>query len=194
MANTPIYGWETPDDTDYVYQGAAAARTTANAIDSTLSSQVTTLNATINSTVAPYPQGIKAYIRSTTELITPTTGETILMTTNAPFTPVAGRLYEITVTVGNIQKETTVGAVYVTLRKGAGGTLLSRAVIEFDTFDDFDTQTGGTYTWTQIFTTTQLGTSSFTPYVYGSTNLGGATLQNSTTYPGCIIVKDIGNA
>jgi hypothetical protein len=37
MANTPVYGWETPDDTDYVYQGAAAARTTANAIDSTVS-------------------------------------------------------------------------------------------------------------------------------------------------------------
>jgi len=66
MANTPIYGWETPDDTDYVYQGAAAARTTANAIDSTLAAQVTTLNATINSTVAPYPQGIKSYQRSTT--------------------------------------------------------------------------------------------------------------------------------
>ena len=67
MANTPIYGWETPDDTDYVYQGAAAARTTANAIDTTLAAQVTTLNATINSTVAPYPQGIKSYQRSTTE-------------------------------------------------------------------------------------------------------------------------------
>lgn len=45
MANTPVYGWETPDDTDYVYQGAAAARTTANAIDSTLSAQQTLLNA-----------------------------------------------------------------------------------------------------------------------------------------------------
>jgi hypothetical protein len=190
MANTPIYGWETPDDTDYVYQGAAAARTTANAIDSTLSTQVATLNTTIQNG----PRGILAYIRSTTELITPTTSETILMATNTAFTPVAGRLYEITVTVGNISKETTVGAVYVSLRKGAGGSLLSRSVIEFDTFDDFDTQTGGTYTFTQIFTTTQLGTSSFTPYVYGNTNLGGATLQNSTTYPGCIIVKDIGAA
>ena len=193
MANTPIYGWETPDDTDYVYQGAAAARTTANAIDTTLAAQVTTLNATINSTVAPYPQGIKSYQRSTTETITPTTTEVVFMAGGA-FTPVAGRLYEITITVGNLSKETTAGAVYVSLRKGAGGTLLSRSVIEFDTYDDFDTQTGGTYTFTQIFTTSQLGTTSFAPYVYGNTNLGGATLQNSTTYPGCLIVKDIGNA
>jgi hypothetical protein len=40
MANTPIFGWETPDDTDYVYQGAAAARTTANAIDSTMATRL----------------------------------------------------------------------------------------------------------------------------------------------------------
>jgi hypothetical protein len=40
MANTPIFGWETPDDTDYVYQGAAAARTTANAIDTTMATRV----------------------------------------------------------------------------------------------------------------------------------------------------------
>lgn len=40
MANTPNYGWETPDDTDYVYQGAAAARTTANAIDTTMATMV----------------------------------------------------------------------------------------------------------------------------------------------------------
>ena len=194
MATTPTYGWETPDDTDYVNQGALAMRTLGNSIDSTLASQVSTLNATITSTVAPYPQGIKAYIRSTTELITPGTGETLLMTTGGAFTPVAGRLYEITITIGRIEKETTIGAVYVKLRKGAGGTLLNTDVIEFDAFDDFDTQTGGTYSWTKIYTTTQLGTSSFTPHVYGNTNLGNARLENTTTYPGCIIVKDIGVA
>jgi hypothetical protein len=189
MANTPIYGWETPDDTDYVYQGAAAARTTANAIDSTLATQV----ATLNSTIANGPR-VVAYIRSTTELITPTTGETIFMTTNTPFTPVAGRLYEITVTVGNMEKTTTVGAINIRLRRGLGGTILDTSFIEFDTFDDFDTSTGGTYSWTKIYTTDQLGTTSFTPYVYGFTSLGGARIENTTNWPGCIIVKDIGAA
>jgi hypothetical protein len=45
MATTPTYGWETPDDTDYVNQGALAMRTLGNSIDSTLSGQQTTLNA-----------------------------------------------------------------------------------------------------------------------------------------------------
>lgn len=36
MATTTNYGWETPDDTDLVKDGALAQRTTANAIDSTL--------------------------------------------------------------------------------------------------------------------------------------------------------------
>lgn len=36
MATTTNYGWETPDDTDLVKDGALAMRTTANSIDSTL--------------------------------------------------------------------------------------------------------------------------------------------------------------
>jgi hypothetical protein len=33
MANTTNFGWETPDDTDLVKDGAAAMRTLANSID-----------------------------------------------------------------------------------------------------------------------------------------------------------------
>jgi hypothetical protein len=36
MATTTNYGWETPDDTDLVKDGALAQRTTASSIDSTL--------------------------------------------------------------------------------------------------------------------------------------------------------------
>lgn len=35
MANSPIYGWEEPDDSDFVKDGAAAMRTLGNAIDTT---------------------------------------------------------------------------------------------------------------------------------------------------------------
>lgn len=36
MANSPIYGWEEPDDNDFVKDGAAAMRTLGNAIDTTV--------------------------------------------------------------------------------------------------------------------------------------------------------------
>lgn len=35
MASTTNYGWTTPDDTDYVKNGALAMRTLGNAIDTT---------------------------------------------------------------------------------------------------------------------------------------------------------------
>jgi hypothetical protein len=182
MANTPNYGWETPDDTDYVYQGASAARTTANAIDATVSSNYT------NSA-----QGIKAYIRSTTETIVPTTTETILMTTNTPFTPVAGRLYKITVTIGIFEKLTNAGTVTAILRKGAGGAQLDRYFVNYDWYT-ISLAAAESVSWSKIYTSTQLGTTSFTPYVYGVSDSGGARLSNTTTFPGCIIVEDIGPA
>jgi hypothetical protein len=189
MATTPVYGWETPDDTDYVYQGASAARTTANAIDSTLASQVSTLNASI----AALPQGVKAYIRSTTEYITPTTTETVFMTTNTPFTPVAGRLYEIVVTIGNLYKTNTTGDITMRLRKNSvSGTVLNTYWVSGDVVvSDF---IGTTYTFSKIFTSTQLGTTSFTPYFTAASNAGGCVLENNVTSNGCIIVKDIGLA
>ena len=36
MANTPSFNWETPDDTDYVTDGAAAIRTLGNSIDASM--------------------------------------------------------------------------------------------------------------------------------------------------------------
>ena len=191
MANTPVYGWETPDDTDYVYQGAAAARTTANAIDSTLSTQVATLNATI----ANGPRGIIVYQRSTTELVTPGTTEVSFMGTGSTFTPVAGRLYEITITVGDVKKKTTVGGVYFYFRKnGLGGTLLNVDSIEFSAYDTIDYSTGGTYSWTKVYTSATLGTTAFTPSVSVATNLGTARCANTTNASGGIFIKDIGPA
>ena len=40
MATTTNYGWTTPDDTDYVKDGASAIRTLGSAIDSTLKTQI----------------------------------------------------------------------------------------------------------------------------------------------------------
>jgi len=40
MANTTNFGWETPDDTDLVKDGAAAIRTLGNSIDTTMATMV----------------------------------------------------------------------------------------------------------------------------------------------------------
>jgi hypothetical protein len=191
MPTTPNYGWNIPADTDYVTNGALAMRTLGNEIDSTLDTQIDNLDADI----AALPQGIKAYQRSTTELVTPSsTTEVLFMGTGAAFTPIAGRLYEITITVGRISKKTAAGGVGIFLRKGTGGSLLTTWVIEFDSFDTIDYSTGGSYSWTQIFTSTQLGTTSFTPVVYANVNNGSARLENTSTTSGGITVKDIGLA
>ncbi len=36
MANSPYYGWQEPDNTDFVKDGALAMRTLGDAIDTTL--------------------------------------------------------------------------------------------------------------------------------------------------------------
>jgi hypothetical protein len=36
VANSTFYGWEEPDDSDYVKDGALAIRTLGNAIDTTV--------------------------------------------------------------------------------------------------------------------------------------------------------------
>jgi hypothetical protein len=36
VANSPIYGWEEADDSDFVKDGALAMRTLGNAIDTTV--------------------------------------------------------------------------------------------------------------------------------------------------------------
>ena len=114
MANTPVYGWETPDDTDYVYQGAAAARTTANAIDSTLSSNITTLNTTI----AALPQGVKSYAIYTTGSVNVSTSTEVNIMASPAWTPIAGRLYEITYSIGLIVRDATADDASVFLRLG----------------------------------------------------------------------------
>ncbi len=90
MANTPIYGWETPDDTDYVYQGAAAARTTANAIDSTVSTNFSTTNTNVtnltNSVATSFSTsgyGVKSYFIDTSSLFVASSTETLWFRPNA---------------------------------------------------------------------------------------------------------------
>jgi hypothetical protein len=175
MANTPIYGWETPDDTDYVYQGAAAIRTTSNSIDSTLSGLA---------------QKWSSYVLNTSSLVVASTTETLFFT-GSSFTPAANRLYQVTYTVGNISKSTTAGIVYVALRKtNAAGTLLDRGYMT-----NFAVSEESYFSKTLVLTSVQMGTTAFAPAVtiQGSTNGVFGENGTATSGAGSILIMDIGS-
>jgi len=178
MANTPVYGWETPDDTDYVYQGAAAARTTANAIDSTLSTQLSTTG-----------YGNVSASRDTTSVLVASTTETLWFSGEG-FTPVAGRLYEVTYSVGNIQKLTSTGVVYIYLRK----TNTAGALLDMGIWQSISANAGFPFSKTVLMTSTQLGTTAFAPAVSIQASTNGVFGENTVAGygAGSIIINDIG--
>jgi hypothetical protein len=180
MANTTNYGWETPDDTDYVYQGAAAARTTANSIDTTLFQQISNSG-----------YGNVSNIRVTNDIYITSTAEQTFFSGEG-FTPVAGRLYEVTYTVGNIQKLTNDGVVYVRLRKFSGG--VSGTLFDIAIYQQVAANEGFPFSKTILLTSTELGTTNLVLDVtLAASNNGvfGDNTAGSYGY-GIILVKDIG--
>ena len=179
MANTPVYGWETPDDTDYVYQGAAAARTTANAIDSTVSSQFSATG-----------YGRKTYVLNSGTTFASTGARTLCFTAPA-FTPVAGRLYEVTWTLGNISKTTFGGVIYAQLRKNnTAGALLDSAVWQSVAAGD-----GFPFSKTVVMSSSELGTTSFAPAVTIEASNSGVYVESTagSIYGyATILINDIG--
>ena len=179
MANTPNYGWETPDDTDYVYQGAAAARTTANAIDATMK--------TTNDTIAANAQKWVSWILDSSTLVVASTTDTTMFS-GGTFTPVAGRLYLVTYTIGNIQKTTNAGTIFINLRKNVGGSILDRSYIT--NMAAFEEQP---YSKTFVLTSTQMGTTSFTPAISIQASTNGFYASNAYPDNGTITIIDIGS-
>lgn len=171
MATTTNYGWETPDDTDYVYQGAAAARLTANSIDTTLSG---------------LGQKWVSWTINNSDLIVASSTNTLYFS-GGTFTPVAGRLYLVTYTVNDLQKTTNAGGVFVRLQKNnAAGTVLDRVYLSnLAAFQEV------TVSQTIVLTSTQMGTSSFTPAVCIQGTNNGVAGYNSSGQ-GTITITDIG--
>jgi hypothetical protein len=181
MANTPIYGWETPDDTDYVYQGASASRTTANAIDTTVYS---------------LPQGVKSYTLNTTAALDVSTTTETAFFAGPSFTPIAGRLYAVTITIGALKKTTSDGTVTVILRKDSiSGTILQTNSIYLLGMANPGILTSTTYySNTILLTTAQMGTAAFAPHISIQSGALGFMAGNSSTRQGTIIIRDIGPA
>ena len=175
MATTPTYGWTTPNDSDPFKDGALAIRTLGDAIDTSVRS---------------LGQGDVSYTRNTSAALTLTTTTETGFMTSPSFTPVAGRLYEITVSIGYIAKTTSVGNINIRLRKDSvTGTILDDVL-----YSAFAVNTIYAQTKTFLATSTQLGTTAFVPTVTAQVNNNGATIQNLTNSVGGIIIKDIGAA
>ena len=179
MATTTNYGWETPDDTDYVYQGAAAARTTANAIDATMK--------TTNDTIAANAQKWVSWVLDQSTIIVTSNTETLFFT-GGTFTPAAGRLYQITYSIGRFQKTTNAGDVFIYLRKNVGGTYLDTSY-----FTNLAASEERAYSKTFVLTSTQMGTTAFTPAISMRSSNNGLYADNATPYNGTITIIDIGS-
>jgi hypothetical protein len=173
MATTPVYGWETPDDTDYVYQGAAAARTTANSIDATLAS---------------LGQKVLSYAKNATALINTNSGTVNQFMIGTSCTVKPGRLYLASYGVGLLTKNTTAGSIIVSLTVNtAGGGPLDAA-----RFDDRPVGTSAfTLSKTGIFSVST--TFTFIPSLNVQSSTGGYIAENTSAFPGFICITDIGS-
>ena len=168
---TPNYGWDVPTSTDYVKDGALAIETLGDDIDAT----VITLG-----------QGVKRYTVNTTATLTLTTTTETSLFTAASFTPVAGRLYELTYVIGSITKTTAAGNLIVRLRKDTtAGTAISSGLIAAPTVS-----IGASFSKTIV---AELGSTAFVPLVSVQASTNGLIAAN-TTFDGCIIIKDLGLA
>ena len=168
---TPNFGWDVPTSTDYVKDGAAAIETLGDDIDATLIS---------------WGQGVKSYAVNTAANLTLTTTTETSFFTAPSFTPVSGRLYEMTVTIGQLTKTTGTGNMTIRLRKDTvSGTVLSTG-----NFVVVTVNMGYPYTKTIVG---GLGSTAFVPTVTVQANTNGMTASN-TTFDGSIIIKDIGLA
>jgi hypothetical protein len=174
MASTSNYGWETPDDTDYVYQGASAARTTANSIDTTL---------------AGLAQKYVSYTTNTAGTLNVTSGANTELFQSPSFTAKTNRLYLVSYTVGSITKLTTADEIIVTMRfNSAAG-----APIDTSYYEPVAAGYRFTHNKTFPFTIGSAPDFSFVPAVCIQGGTGGYSANNTSGVSGYVIITDIGS-
>ena len=177
-----------------MYFATGAARTTAIPSPTegmtTYRSDVDALEVYNGTTYIPVNRSVVSYIQDSAATLTLTsTTETGLF--QAPsFTPIAGRLYEVTMSIGVVQKSTTAGQVTIRLRKDTtAGASLDTAAMTNLAVGEFVS-----YSKTVLLTSTQMGTSAFVPLVTVQASTNGMVAYNTGGFGGAIIVKDIGLA
>jgi len=109
--------------------------------------------------------------------------------TSAAFTPVAGRLYRLTYSIGAVAKLNNIGNLNIQMRKDSiAGTILQESfysATDLGTYFPFSTSI--------LLTSTQMGTASFVPTVCVQANTAGLSAGNTGGYAGAILFEDIGS-
>ena len=132
------------------------------------------------------PKGVVRYTINTAATLTLTTTTETSLFTASSFTPIAGRLYELTYVIGSLTKTTGAGNINVRLRKDStAGAVISSGLIAAPTVS-----IGASFSKTIVG---ELGSTAFVPTVTVQATTNGLTAAN-TTFEGCIIIKDIGLA
>ena len=110
--------------------------------------------------------------------------------TSPAFTPVAGRLYRCTYSIGAVDKLANIGNINIQMRKDStAGTILQESFYSatgLSTYYPFSTST--------LLTSTEMGTASFVPTVCVQANSAGLSVGNTGGYSGSILFEDIGSA
>ena len=135
------------------------------------------------------PWGVISYKYDTAANLTNALTTVQSFFTAPAFTPVAGRLYRCTYSIGVVTKTTNNGNIDIQMRKdSASGTILNASVYSalFNIPVPFSTSV--------LLTSTQMGTSSFVPTVCVVANTGGINVYNTGGYNGTILFEDIGAA
>jgi hypothetical protein len=136
----------------------------------------------------PFGVVSRAYNTAATLTVNSTT-ETELFTAPA-FTPVAGRLYRCTYSIGFIAKTNNIGNIEIHMRKdNTAGTILNNSyysALGLNIYVPFSTSV--------LLTSTQMGTASFIPSVCLVANTSGFVAGNTGGFNGTILFEDIGSA
>jgi hypothetical protein len=143
----------------------------------------------VTTAVSSLPRGVVAYVREeagSMSLNSMFGGIIGLNGTTTTFTPVAGRLYRCSYSIGSITQPASPGALIVTLNKSGGSNM--------DTSNLFESTTNiVSHTRVITLTSSQLGTSPTNLSLLVQTDTS-VTVAPSSTRPTIIIVEDIGLA
>jgi hypothetical protein len=106
------------------------------------------------------------------------------------FTPIAGRLYRITYTIGYVAKLTNNGNIDIRLRKdNLTGTILVSSL-----YSSLGVNVYVPFSTSIFLTSAEMGTTSFVPFITIQANTSGFTAGNAGDTKGTILVEDIGLA
>ena len=137
-----------------------------------------------------FPFGVVSYKYDTAASINNLLTTVQSFVTSPAFTPVAGRLYRCTYSIGAIYKYTNIGNIEIQMRKDStAGTVLNASY-----FSAVALATVLPFSTSVLLTSTQMGTASFIPTLCVQANTAGMAAANTAGYNGTILFEDIGLA